>query len=253
MSPSPSPPPTSPPPSAPAGAAAAVVCRGVTKVYAEDGAPVQALRGVDLEARQGELLLLMGPSGCGKTTLLSVVAGVLDATQGSVSVLGEDVTAMTDGERTAFRRRTIGFIFQQYNLLPTLSAVENAAVPLLIQGVHRRTALERARAALDDVGLGERPDALPRSLSGGQQQRIAIARALVSRPRLLVCDEPTANLDGATGARVLDLLRRVAVAPDRCVLLVTHDTRVLPYGDRVAEMLDGRIVAVRAAPRPTPS
>ena len=126
-------------------------------------------------------------------------------------------------------------------------------MPLLIRGEKRRRALERARAVLDDVGLGERPDALPRSLSGGQQQRIAIARALVGEPRLLVCDEPTANLDGATGARVLEILRRVAVAPDRCLILVTHDTRVLPYGDRIAEMLDGRIVSVRDAPRHEPS
>ncbi len=222
----------------------AISCRGVTKVYAEGGTEVHALRGVDLEARTGELLLLVGPSGCGKTTLLSVIAGVLDVTAGHIDVFGESVDGMSSGEKTRFRKDHIGFIFQQYNLLPTLSAAENVAVPLLIQGLARRAAIERARAELAEVGLGDRTTAYPRQLSGGQQQRVAIARALVRHPRLIVCDEPTANLDGETGGRVLEMLKRVAVARDRCILLVTHDTRVFRYGDRIAEMLDGRIVGM---------
>jgi putative ABC transport system ATP-binding protein len=239
-------------PASPRAGTLAVSCRGVTKVYAEGGSEVHALRGVDLEARTGELLLLVGPSGCGKTTLISIVAGILDASAGDVRVLGEDVHAMNAREKTAFRKRNLGFIFQQYNLLPTLSAAENVAVPLLIRGERRRDALEAACAALAEVGLGDRLESRPRQLSGGQQQRVAIARALVGRPRLVVCDEPTANLDGETGGRVLEILKRVAVAPDRCVILVTHDPRVFRHGDRMAEMLDGRIVRVGpvTAPRP---
>ena len=222
----------------------AISCRGVTKVYAEGGTEVHALRGVDLEARTGELLLLVGPSGCGKTTLLSVIAGVLDVTAGHIEVFGRSIDGMTSGEKTRFRKDNVGFIFQSYNLLPTLTAAENVAVPLLIQGVRRQVAVQRARDELAEVGLGDRTSSYPRQLSGGQQQRVAIARALVAHPRLIVCDEPTANLDGETGGRVLEMLKRVAVARDRCILLVTHDTRVFRYGDRIAEMLDGRIVGL---------
>jgi putative ABC transport system ATP-binding protein len=222
----------------------AVSCRGVTKVYAEGNAATVALRGVDLEAYFGEVLLLVGPSGCGKTTLLSVIAGVLDPTEGEIRVFGREIHTMASSEKTRFRKENVGFIFQSYNLLPTLTARENVAVPLLIQGVRRPEALRRAGEELTEVGLGDRAGSFPRQLSGGQQQRIAIARALVSHPKLIVCDEPTANLDGETGARVLTMLRSVAVARDRCILLVTHDTRVFPYGDRIAEMLDGRIVRV---------
>ncbi len=249
MSPTPTPSPYGPAAQAPSPAPAgpptlAISCRGVTKVYAEAGAEVHALRGVDLEARTGELLLLVGPSGCGKTTLLSVIAGVLDVTAGHIEVFGRSVDGMTSGQKTRFRKENIGFIFQQYNLLPTLTAAENVAVPLLVQGLRRRAAIERASAELAEVGLGDRTGAYPRQLSGGQQQRVAIARALVAHPRLIVCDEPTANLDGETGGRVLEMLKRVAVARERCILLVTHDTRVFRYGDRIAEMLDGRIVGL---------
>ena len=236
--------PTAPVPASPAEGIA-ISCRNVTKVYGEEGNEVMALRGVDLDARFGELLLLVGPSGCGKTTLLSVIAGILDQTAGEIRVFGSDLHRMKAREKTEFRKRNIGFIFQQYNLLPTLTAAENVAVPLLIHGVKRRLAIERAVASLEAVGLGERSTSFPRQLSGGQQQRIAIARALVAEPRLIVCDEPTANLDGETGGKIMEMLKRVAVSKDRCVLLVTHDTRVFSYGDRIAQMLDGHIVGVR--------
>ena len=227
----------------------AVSCRGLTKVYTEGGTSTVALRGVDLDARTGELLLLVGPSGCGKTTLLSLVAGILDPTDGEVTVLGSPMHSMTAAEKTQFRKKNVGFIFQQYNLLPTLTSAENVAVPLLIHGMPRRQAIEAARAEMAEVGLADRADTLPRNLSGGQQQRVAIARALVANPRLIVCDEPTANLDGETGGKVMALLKKIAVARDRCVLLVTHDARVFRYGDRIAEMLDGRIVAVHDDPK----
>lgn len=222
----------------------AVRCRGVTKSYATGSSVVHALRGVDFEARSGELTLLVGPSGCGKTTLLSVLCGVLDADGGEIDVFGTRIHELTSREKTAFRRHGVGFVFQLFNLLPTLTNAENVAIPLLLQGVARRDAHERAREELALVGLGERVDAFPRQLSGGQQQRVAIARALVAHPRLIVCDEPTSSLDGETGAAIMQMLKKVAVGRDRCVIVVTHDARVFRYGDRAARMLDGRIVRI---------
>jgi putative ABC transport system ATP-binding protein len=219
----------------------AVECRGVTKEFGAGESRVQALRGVDLEVPYGELSLLVGPSGCGKTTLISVVAGLLDPTAGSVHVLGRELTAMPGGQKVRFRGGNVGFVFQQYNLLPTLTAQENACVPLLIAGRPRAAALERAAAALAEVGLGDRLRSLPNQLSGGQQQRVAIARALVHEPKLLVCDEPTAALDAQSGRKVMELIRRVAVQPDRCVIVVSHDNRVFDFGDRIIHMTDGQI------------
>ena len=223
----------------------AVVCRGVTKDFGAGENQVRVLRGVDLDVRFGEMTLLMGPSGCGKTTLLSVVAGLLDASSGEVAVLGEDTSAMAGGEAVRFRRSNIGFVFQQYNLLPALTAAENAAVPLLAAGVPRKKAVAAASDLLAQLGLGERLRALPSQLSGGQQQRVALARALVHDPRLVVCDEPTSALDHETGNAVMELLTDVAVRPDRAVVVVTHDSRVLQFADRIAHMDDGRIVETR--------
>lgn len=226
----------------------AIRCRGLVKRYGTGEGSVEALRGVDLDVRAGELLMLVGPSGCGKTTLVSIVTGILDADAGSCVVFGEDVTRMDDDARTRFRRGAIGFVFQAFNLLPALPAWENVAVPLLLAGAERGEAESRARDALQAVGLGERADALPRQMSGGQQQRIAIARAIVHRPRLVVCDEPTSNLDARTGHAMVDLLRDVARTPERALLVVTHDPRILDDADRVARMEDGRIVAIDALP-----
>lgn len=222
----------------------AVVCRGVTKVYGEGSSSVQALRGVDLEVRGGELLMLVGPSGCGKTTLISVIAGILDPTGGECVVFGQNLAALPQSRRTAFRGRSIGFVFQAYNLLPALTAAENVAVPLLILGERRKSALERAQAALERVGLAERGHSRPSQLSGGQQQRVAIARALVHDPKLVVCDEPTSALDADTGQRVMTLLREVAVAPGRALVIVTHDSRTFHFADRIARMDDGHIESV---------
>jgi putative ABC transport system ATP-binding protein len=225
---------------------------GVTKLFATGGSEVKALNAVSLELRAGELLLLVGPSGCGKTTLLSVLAGLLDVDEGAVTVFGTRLDALDQRRKAAFRRDHIGFIFQQFNLVPTLTAAENVAIPLLIRGIAFDRAVATAREYLARVGLAERGDFAPGRLSGGQQQRVAIARALVSEPRLVVCDEPTASLDGETGRRVMETLRRAALAKDRAVVVVTHDSRIFEYGDRIAEMLDGRLVAVReaAATRP---
>ena len=211
---------------------------------------VQALRGVDLDVYPGELTLLVGPSGCGKTTLLSVVAGILQPTSGKVDVLGTDLTTLQHRKIVAFRREHIGFVFQQFNLLPALTAAENVIVPLLLAGVSRSKALRQAKELLDRMGMGPRVDSLPSKLSGGQQQRVAIARALIHHPHLLVCDEPTSALDAKTGQTIMELLQSVAVEGDRAVIIVTHDSRVFSFGDTIAQMDDGRIVEVlqRSAP-----
>ena len=222
----------------------AVLCRDVKKTYGSGPDRVPALRGIDLEVRTGELLMLVGPSGCGKTTLISVMAGILDQDEGECRVFEREWTQMSSREKTDFRGRSIGFVFQAFNLLPALSAAENVAVPLLIRGVPRRQAVEQARAVLDRVGLGDRAKSLPAQLSGGQQQRVAIARALVHGPNLIVCDEPTSSLDQETGHKVMELLREVALAPDRALVIVTHDARVFEFADRIAKMNDGRIEKV---------
>src|SRR5262245_14370375 len=222
----------------------AVHCAGVTKSYGAGSARVTALRGVDLEVRAGELLMLVGPSGCGKTTLLSVVAGILDQDGGECLVFGEDLNGMRDRDRVRYRGRNIGFVFQSFNLIPTLTAADNVAVPLLILGTPLREALRRAAQALDSVGIGDRSGSLPAELSGGQQQRVAIARSLVHHPRLIVCDEPTSALDHQTGHKVLELLREVALAEGRSMIIVTHDARIFSFADRIAKMDDGRITEI---------
>jgi putative ABC transport system ATP-binding protein len=222
----------------------AVSCKNVRKHFGEGETRIEALRGVEFEARFGELSFLIGPSGCGKTTLISVIAGLLDRTGGDLSVLGTEVDRLPPAERIVFRRKNVGFLFQQYNLLPAFTATENVSVPLLIAGEQRPHAMERARAMLSRLGLGKRLDALPAQLSGGQQQRVALARALVHQPRLIICDEPTAALDHQSGEAVMDLLAANAVHPDRAVIVVTHDSRVFHYAHTVAHMDDGRIAEV---------
>jgi putative ABC transport system ATP-binding protein len=226
----------------------AVRVRGVAKHFGSGDRRVTALRGIDWEIDKGQMTLIVGPSGCGKTTLLSVIAGILDCDEGTVDIFGHRVSSMGDGRKTRFRARRIGFVFQQYNLLPALTAAENAAVPLVIAGRSRAAAVAKARAVLEQLGMAGRTESRPSQLSGGQQQRVAIARALVHEPSLLVCDEPTAALDHETGHSVMELLREAAVRPDRAVVVVTHDNRVFGFGDRIAHMDDGRIVKVEGRP-----
>jgi putative ABC transport system ATP-binding protein len=224
----------------------AVVCRDVTKEFGTGDAKTFALRGCDVRFASGELTLLVGPSGCGKTTLISIVAGLLDPSAGEVEVLGTNLTRIRPSQLVQFRAKNIGFVFQAYNLLPALTAAENAAVPLLIAGVPRKKAVAKAMDMLSQLGLSARVNSLPSQLSGGQQQRVAIARALIHEPRLLVCDEPTAALDAASGQTVMELLRKVAIHPERAVIVVTHDSRVYRFGDRIVHMDDGRVVEVSA-------
>lgn len=219
----------------------AVHCGGIHKSFGSGDARVEVLRGIDFTAAAGDMTFLVGPSGCGKTTLISVIAGLLEPTSGKVELFGTEVAGLPARDRILFRRTNLGFVFQQYNLLPSLSAAENAAVPLLAAGVPRKTALEKASELLDRLGLGSRTRALPKILSGGQQQRVALARALVHDPRLVICDEPTAALDAESGHAVMELLSRTAVHPERAVIVVSHDNRVFHFADRLAFMNDGQI------------
>jgi putative ABC transport system ATP-binding protein len=223
---------------------AAIHLNGVSKFFGSGDTKVTALDDITLSLPYGEMVLLVGPSGCGKTTLISIAAGLLDASEGEVTVLGQNLTRMGGNRKVRFRGENIGFVFQQYNLLPALTAVENACVPLLIAGWSRSKAVAKAAELLTAVGLEKRLKAFPSQLSGGQQQRVAIARALVHEPRLLVCDEPTAALDAASGRTVMGLIKQVAVQKDRAVVVVTHDSRVYDFGDRIVSMADGRVVEV---------
>ncbi|MBY0586979.1 ABC transporter ATP-binding protein [bacterium] len=228
-----------------ASAAVAVSCRQVVKDFGDGDSRLRVLHGIDLDVLEGEMTLLVGPSGCGKTTLISIIADLLDPTAGEIDLFGTRQSRLPRTKRIQFRARHIGFVFQQYNLLPALTAHENVAVPLLINGWRRSQALEKAHLLINEVGLESRARNFPSQLSGGQQQRVAIARALVHGPKLLVCDEPTAALDATTGQVVMELIRRVAVQPGRAVIVVTHDSRVFSFGDRIARMDDGRIVDVQ--------
>ncbi|QYU70392.1 ABC transporter ATP-binding protein [Leptolyngbya sp. 15MV] len=239
---------TSGPPRPSHAGAHAVRCKGVTKRYGSGDSAVMALRGVDLEISPGELLMLVGPSGCGKTTLISVIAGILDRTDGECVVFGQDFATMGQRARTSWRGENIGFVFQAFNLLPTLTAAENVAVPLLILGEGHAAAVAKARTMLEMVGLGERSKSYPSQLSGGQQQRVAIARSLIHEPRLIVCDEPTSALDHETGHVIMRLLKNVALKQDRALVIVTHDQRIFGFADRIAKMDDGHIVRIYSDP-----
>jgi putative ABC transport system ATP-binding protein len=226
-----------------------LICRGVTKTYGRGNAAVKALRGVDLEVRSGELLMLAGPSGCGKTTLISVLAGLLHRDGGDCSVLDHDYKQMSLRETTLFRGRNIGFVFQAFDLIPALTAAENAATPLIIFGMKRHTAVDQACKVLQEMAFDDRMmQSLPMDLSGGQQQRVAIARAMVHNPRLIVCDEPTSALDSESGRMVMDLMRRFALGKDRALVVVTHDSRIFEFADRIARMEDGRITRIENPP-----
>ncbi len=226
--------------------------RGLTKSFHTGEVVTRALRGVDLDVHDNELLMLVGPSGCGKTTLISVLASILDPDEGELNVLGCDLRALSAEEKTSFRRHQLGFVFQSFNLIPSIDAVENVAVPALLNGVPRREARQRAEAWLEHVGLADRRHHRPAEMSGGQQQRVAIARALIHEPRLVVCDEPTSALDHRTGEQIMDMLRSVALKAGRSIAVVTHDPRIFSYADRIAEMDDGRILSLRAQTRGSP-
>ena len=219
----------------------AIKVEHVAKDFPVGDTKVRVLHDINVDVKSGELTYLVGESGSGKTTLISIIAGILYPNEGTVNVFGTDIYRLNDTQLVKFRLSTIGFIFQQYNLIPSISAAANAAVPLIASGVPRKAAIEQARELLHMLNIGDQCDKLPRQLSGGQQQRVAIGRALIHAPRLVVCDEPTAALDARSGRRVMDLLREVALATDRAVIIVTHDNRIFDLADRILAMEDGRI------------
>lgn len=220
----------------------AVICREIKKSFGEGGTRVEALRGVNLEVKEGELLMLMGPSGSGKTTLISVIAGILTPSEGECLVAGLNLHKMRDLDRTHYRGIHIGFVFQTFNLIPTLTCCENVAVPLLLNGATLKQAMDSAKQLLERVGIPEKSNYYPTQLSGGQQQRIAIARSMIHNPNLIVCDEPTSYLDHETGIKVMELLRALVTEHGKTLIVVSHDPRITPFADRVVRLEDGRII-----------
>jgi putative ABC transport system ATP-binding protein len=229
------------------------VC-GLSKVFGSGETRVEALRGIDLHVALGEFVAVMGPSGSGKSTLLHLIAGLDAPTTGTVRVGGDLLDQRDDDRLTLLRRQRIGFIFQAFNLLDVLSAEENVALPLLIDGLAEAEAMRRAGAALERVGMAPRRRHLPGQLSGGEQQRVAVARALVTGPLLLLADEPTGNLDSANGDQVMALLRHLADEHKQTIFMVTHDARYAALADRLIRLRDGRVVEdQRLAPRRSPA
>jgi putative ABC transport system ATP-binding protein len=226
---------------APLSAGTAVAAAGLTRTYGTGDSAVHALRGVSLELPAGQFTAVMGPSGSGKSTLMHLLAGLDTPSAGSVEVAGHDITRMKDRDLTRLRRKHIGFVFQSFNLLPTLSAEENIVLPLAIAG--RKPPAAEIEALIERVGLSERRGNKPSQLSGGQQQRVAIARALITRPTVLFGDEPTGNLDSESGAGILQLLRDAVDIDGQTTLMVTHDPRAAAIADRVLYLTDGRVVA----------
>ncbi|SRR6266849_3175064 len=228
-----------------AAAKTVIRTRGLSKTYGQGSAEFRALTDVDLEIQAGQLTLLMGPSGSGKTTLLSILGCILRASAGHLELLGETVSVLPEGALPRVRREVIGFVFQGFNLFPTLTSAENVALALDLRGLAASVARRRAEELLVEVGLEDRMRAFPADLSGGQKQRVAIARALAGDPPILLADEPTAALDSTSGRAVIELLKRLAQQHNRAVVMVTHDPRVLSYGDRILHLEDGRLLPER--------
>ncbi len=221
----------------------AVICKNVKKSYGKGSAKVEALRGVNLEVKTGELLLLMGPSGSGKTTLISIIAGILTEDEGECLLFSQNINHLPDTEKTLYRGHHIGFVFQSFNLIPTLTSKENISIPLLLNHVEREKALQQSGELLAQVGIAEKSESYPEELSGGQQQRIAIARAIIHNPKLIVCDEPTSYLDYETGKKIMELLRSIVTPQKKTLIVVSHDPRIIPFADRIVYLEDGRIVS----------
>lgn len=220
----------------------AVYCKNLTKTYGRGNVRVEALRGISLTIHSGELRLIMGPSGSGKTTLISIIAGILTQDTGECLVKGLDINHLPDKERTHFRGQNIGFVFQAFRLVPTITIEENICIPLLLNGVPKKEALERAKVILSDFGMEDKIGSFPPELSGGQQQRTAIARAIVHTPQFVVCDEPTSFLDHQTGIKVMELLKNLVEKNKITLIVVTHDPRIVQFADRIDSLEDGRMI-----------
>ena len=227
----------------------AVEARGLTRTFGEEATRVEALRGIDLSVSRGEFVAIMGPSGSGKSTLLHLLGGLDEPTSGSVRVDGQDLGTMTDDEITQLRRRHIGFVFQAFNLLDVLTAAENVALPLIIDGMSEPKANARAKAVLDRVGIDKRGEHYPTELAGGEQQRVALARSLCTSPVLLLADEPTGNLDSRNSEQIITLLRKLVDDDGQTVVMVTHDPGHAAMADRLITLRDGRIEDEQTLPR----
>ena len=224
----------------------AVKCKGLKKTFSLDSIQVNALQGIDLEVKKGELMMLVGPSGSGKTTLISIMAGVLKQTEGECLVFGKDINNLKEEEKITYRGANIGFLFQAFNLIHTLTCQENIAIPLILNGIDKKQAMAEAKEILTKVDLEERERNFPLQLSGGQQQRVAIARSLIHKPKLIVCDEPTSFLDHENGRKVLQILKNIVVAEKLTLVVVTHDVRIFEFADRIAHIEDGKITTITA-------
>lgn len=218
-----------------------IVAKNIIMEFGSGDAKTKVIHGVDIALERGKVTMLVGPSGCGKTTLISILTGILTPTSGTVLFEKENLFALSDDNRSILRRKNIGFVFQQYNLLNTLTAAENVSIPLIADGTPFRVAQNTAKRTLQILGMEEHIDQFPQKLSGGEQQRVAIARALVHSPQLVVCDEPTASLDSKNGKKVIALLKEVTNDSNRSVLVVTHDNRILEYADSIIHLDDGKI------------
>ena len=228
-------------------ASVAIQGTDLNKWFGEGDARTHAVRDVSFDAFFGEMLYIEGPSGSGKTTLLSMISGILRPTSGHVTLEGQDIWAMTDDQLADFRLNKIGFVFQDYHLFPRLTTLENAAIPLVLKKTEWDRAMDEAIRYLDVVGLKDRAALPPVKLSGGEQQRVAIARAIASQPDVLVFDEPTASLDGDTGRKIVDFVKREILTDRRCIILVTHDARIFEFADRIMKMEDGRLRRIEDA------
>jgi len=225
-------------------ASPAMKANELVKWFGEGDAKTQAVRSVSFEAYFGEMLFIEGPSGSGKTTLLSMISGILRPNSGNVSVENEDIWGLSSDRLADFRLNKLGFVFQDYHLFPRLTTVENVAIPLILKKVEWNEAINTAMRFLEIVGLKERAHLPPVKLSGGEQQRVAIARAIASSPDILIFDEPTASLDGDTGRRIVDFVKKNILNEKRCIIIVTHDSRIFEYADRIMKMADGKIMGL---------
>ena len=229
--------------------ASAIHATGLVKWFGAGDGRTYAVNDVSFEARFGEMLYLVGPSGSGKTTLLSIVSGILRPNAGRVMVKGTDIWTLGNSRLAEFRLQSVGFVFQDYHLFPRLTTAENVAIPLILRRRHWKAALDEAHKYLEVVGLSDRAELPPVKLSGGEQQRVAIARAMIAQPDILILDEPTASLDGETGRRILSFVQANVLTATRAILIVTHDSRIYEYADRIMHMEDGRITGLEDAPK----
>lgn len=220
----------------------AIICKNIHKSFGEGTSRIEALRGIDLTINKGELRLLMGPSGSGKTTLISIIAGILTQDSGECLVDTIDINHLSDQKKAHYRGSHIGFVFQVFNLIPTLKVEENVSIPLILNGIPRKEAAEKAKDLLKEVNLGDKIGVYPRNLSGGQQQRVAIARAIAHKPQLIVCDEPTSFLDHENGMKIMELLKEMTTKKGLTLIVVTHDPRIMKFADKIDTLEDGKII-----------